>query len=95
VTKFHFSEFFSLLSKNHQNLSLDRNSSSEGLGHSFMLGANHSLHFFGVGFQLYSQLKKSLHNGMGVLGKSVVSMASQTTRLGKGSSVTTQDEHMS
>jgi len=29
---------------------------------------------------------------MGILGSSAISMASQTTRLGKGSSVTTQDE---
>ena len=32
---------------------------------------------------------------MGVLGSSAISMASQTTRLGEGSSVTTQDEHVS
>jgi len=57
-----------------------------------MLGVNSSLHVIGVGFQLYGQLKKSPHDGMGVLGSSAVSMASQTTRLGKGSSVTMQDE---
>jgi len=38
-------------------------------------------------FQLYGQLKKSPHDGIGVLDSSAVSMASQTTRLGKGSSV--------
>jgi len=54
-----------------------------------MLGANHLLPVFGVGFQLYSQLKWSLYNGIGVLDNTVVSMASQTTRLDKGSSVTT------
>jgi len=63
-----------------------------GLGHSLMLGANHSLQIIGVGFQLYGQLKKSPHNGTGVLGSTVVSMASQTTRLGKSSSVTVRDE---
>jgi len=54
-----------------------------------MLGFNSSLHVIGVGFQLYGQLKKSPHDSMGVLGSSAVSMASQTTRLGKGSSVMT------
>jgi len=54
-----------------------------------MLGVNSSLRVIGVGFQLYGQLKKSLHNGTGVLGSSAVLMVSQTTRLGKGSSVTT------
>ena len=54
-----------------------------------MLGANYLLHVFGVGFQLYGQLKKSLHNGTGVLGKSAVSTMSQTTRLGEDSSVMT------
>jgi len=53
-----------------------------------MLGVNSLLHVIGVGFQLYGQLKKSPHDGMGVLGSSAVSMESQTTRLGKGSSVT-------
>jgi len=95
VTKSLFSEFSSLLSKNYQNLSLNRNSSSNRLGHLLMLGTNYSLCFFGVGFQLYSQLKKSLHNSMEVLDRSAVSIASQTTRLGKGSSVTTQDKYMS
>jgi len=32
--------------------------------------------FFRVDFQLYDQLKKSLYNGMGVLNKSAISMAS-------------------
>jgi len=54
-----------------------------------MLGVSSLLHIIGVGFQLYGQLKKSPHDGMGVLGSSAVSMASQTTRLGKGSSVMT------
>jgi len=57
-----------------------------------MLGANHSLWVIGVGFQLYSQLKKSPHDGMGVLDSTAVSMASQATRLGKGSSVMARDE---
>jgi len=57
-----------------------------------MLGANHSLWVIGVGFQLYSQLKKSPHDGMGVLDNTAVSMASQATRLGKGSSVMARDE---
>jgi len=59
-----------------------------------MLGANHSLQVIGVGFQLYSQLKKSPHDSMGVLGSTAVSTASQATRLGKGSSITMQDERM-
>jgi len=59
-----------------------------------MLGANHLLQVIGVGFQLYGQLKKSLHNGMGVLDSTAVLMASQATRLGKGSSVTAQDKCM-
>jgi len=59
-----------------------------------MLGANHSLWVIGVGFQLYGQLKKSPHNGMGVLSSTAISIASQATRLGKGSSVTVQDEHV-
>ena len=42
----------------------------------------------GVGFQLYGQLKKSPHDGIGVLDSTAVLMASQATRLGKGSSVT-------
>ena len=65
-----------------------------GLGHSLMLGANHLLRVIGVGFQLYGQLKKSPHDGMGVLGSTAVSMVSQATRLGKGSSVMAQDEHV-
>jgi len=60
-----------------------------------MLGVNSLLRIIGVGFQLYGQLKKSLYDGMGVLGSSAVSTTSQTTRLGKGSSVTTRDEHVS
>jgi len=60
-----------------------------------MLGVNSSLHVIGVGFQLYGQLKKSLHDGTGVLGSSAVSTASQTTRLGKSSSVMTWDERTS
>jgi len=59
-----------------------------------MLGANHLLQVIGVGFQLYGQLKKSLHNGMEVLDSTAVLMASQATRLGKGSSVTAQDKCM-
>ena len=57
-----------------------------------MLGVNSLLCVIGVGFQLYGQLKKSPHNGTEVLGNSAISMASQTTRLGKGSSVMTQDK---
>jgi len=38
-----------------------------------MLGVNSSLCVIGVGFQLYSQLKKSPHDGMGVLGSFAVS----------------------
>jgi len=53
-----------------------------------MLGANHSLWVIGVSFQLYSQLKKSPHDGTGVLGSTAVSTASQATRLDKSSSVT-------
>ena len=59
------------------------------------LGVNRSLYVIRVGFQLYGQLKKNSHDGMEVLGSSAVSMASQTTRLGKGSSVTTRDERAS
>jgi len=59
-----------------------------------MLGANHSLWVIGVGFQLYGQLKKSLHDSMEVLSSTVVSMVSQATRLGKGSSVMAQDERV-
>jgi len=40
-------------------------------------------------------LKKSPHDVTGVLGSSAVSTASQATRLGKGSSVTTRDERVS
>jgi len=96
VTKFLvFPKCSILLSKNPPKLSLDRNSSPNRLGHSLMLGVNSSLQVIGVGFQLYSQLKKSPHDVMGVLGSSAVSMANQTTRLGKDSSVTMQDEHTS
>jgi len=59
-----------------------------------MLEANHLLRVIGVGFQLYSQLKKSLHDGIGVLGSIVVLTASQATRLGKGSSVMARDKHV-
>jgi len=59
-----------------------------------MLGDNHSLQVIGVSFQLYGQLKKSPHDGMGVLGSTTVSTASQATRLGKSSSITAQDEHV-
>jgi len=86
---------FSFTFKNPQNLSLNGNSSPNGLGHLLMLEVNSSLHVIGVGFQLYGQLKKSSHDGMGVLGSSAVSMVSQATGLGKGSSVTTRDECMS
>ena len=40
---------------------------------------------FGVGFQLYNQLKESPHDGMRVLGSSAILTASQTTRLGRNS----------
>jgi len=59
-----------------------------------MLGANHLLQVIGVGFQLYGQLKKSPHDGMRVLGSTIVLTASQATRLGKGSSVTARDEYV-
>ena len=90
-----FSECSSFLSKNLPKFSLDRNSSPNGLGHSLMLGVNSSLRVIGVGFQLYGQLKKSPHDVTGVLGSSAVSTASQTTRLGKGSSVMTRDKRVS
>jgi len=86
---FSFSKSSTLFSKNPPKLSLDRNSSPNGLGHSLTLEVNSLLHVIGVGFQLYGQLKKSLHDVTGVLGSSAVLMVSQTTRLGKGSSVTT------
>jgi len=57
-----------------------------------MLEVNSLLRIIGISFQLYSQLKKSPHNGTEVLGSSAVSMASQTTRLGKGGSVTMRDK---
>ena len=84
-----------LLSKNPPKLSLNGNLSPNGLGHSLTLGVNSSLRVIGVGFQLYSQLKKSPHDSTGVLGSSAILMVSQTTRLGKGSSVTTRDERAS
>jgi len=74
--------------KNPPKLSLNRNSSPNRLGHLLMLGVNSSLRVIGVSFQLYGQLKKSPHDSTGVLGSSAISMASQTTRLGKGSSIT-------
>ena len=58
-----------------------------------MLRVNSLLHVIGVSF--YGQLKKSPHDGTGVLGSSAVSTVSQTTRLGKGSGVMTQDERAS
>jgi len=57
-----------------------------------MLGVNSLLCVIGVSFQLYGQLKKSPHNSIGILGSSAVLTASQTTRLGKDSSVTMRDE---
>ena len=77
-----------LLYKNSIKLPSKGDSSLNGLGHLLMLGANHSLCVIGVGFQLYGQLKKSPHNGMGVLGSTAILAASQATRLDKGSSVT-------
>ena len=84
----YLSECSSLIFKRPPNLSLDGNSSPNRLGYSLILGVNHSLCVIGVGFQLYGQLKKSPYDGMGVLGSFAVSTASQTTRLGKGSSIT-------
>jgi len=72
--------------------SLEKRLKLNGLGHLLTLGANHLLWVIGVSFQLYSQLKKSPHDGTGVLGSTAVSTASQATRLGKGSSVTARDE---
>lgn len=57
-----------------------------------MLEANPSLCVFGVGFQLYSQLKYSLHESIGVLDSTAVLMVSQTTRLDKDSSIIVWDE---
>ena len=65
-----------------------------GLGHLLILGANYSLWVIEVSFQLYSQLKKSPHNGTGVLGSTAVSMVSQATRLDKSSSIMAWDECM-
>jgi len=76
-----------LLYENSIKLPSKGDSSLNGPGHLLTLGANHSLYVIGVGFQLYSQLKKSPHDGMGVLDSTAVPMASQATRLGKGSSV--------
>jgi len=74
--------------------SLEERLKLNGLGHSLTLGANHLLQVIEVGFQLYSQLKKSPHDGTEVLGSTAVSRASQAIRLGKDSSVTVQDEHV-
>jgi len=96
VTKFLI--FLSVLAsflKNLPKLSLDGNLSPNKLGHLLTLGVSSSLRVIGVSFQLYGQLKKSPHDVTGVLGSSAVLMASQTTRLGKGSSVTTWDERAS
>jgi len=76
VTKFLFSEFSSLFLENTKTSPSKGNSSPNRLGHSLTLGANHLLCIFGVGSQLYSQLKKSLHDGMEVLGSTAVLMAS-------------------
>ena len=90
-----FLSVLAFFSNNPPKLSLDGNSSPNRLGHLLTLGVNSSLRVIGVGFQLYGQLKKSPHDVTGVLGSSAVSTASQTTRLGKGSSVTMRDEHAS
>jgi len=96
VTKFLvFPKCSILLSKNPPKLSLDGNLSPNGLGHSLMLGVNSSLHVIRVSFQLYGQLKKSPHDGTGVLGSTAILTASQATRLGKGSSATMRDERVS
>ena len=84
-----------LLYENSIKLPLKGDSSLNRLGHSLTLGVNHLLYVIGVGFQLYSQLKKSPHDSMGVLDSTAVSMVSQATRLGKGSSVTMRDKHVS
>ena len=83
-----------LLYENSIKLPLKGDSSLNGPGHSLMLGANHSLCIIGVSFQLYGQLKKSPHDGTGVLGSTAISTVSQATRLGKSSSVMEQDECM-
>ena len=85
---------FSFTFSNLPNLSLDGNLSPNGLGHLLVLGVNSSLCVIGISFQLYGQLKKSPYDGTGVLGSSAVSMVSQTTRLGKGSSIMARDEHV-
>jgi len=77
-----------LLYENSIKLPSKRDSSLNGLGHLLMLEANHLLRVIGVGFQLYGQLKKSLYDGIGVLDSTAILMASQATRLDKGSSVT-------
>jgi len=77
-----------LLYENSIKLLLKGDSSLNGPRHSLMPGANHLLCVIGVGFQLYGQLKKSSHDGTGVLGSTAISTASQATRLGKGSSIT-------
>jgi len=84
-----------LLYENSIKLPSKGDSSLNRSGHLLMLGANHSLRVIGVGFQLYSQLKKSLHNSMGVLGSTAISTASQATRLNKSSSVIVRDKCMS
>jgi len=71
----------------YEKTSLEGRLKLNGLRHLLTLGANHLLWVIGVGFQLYSQLKKSPHEGTGVLGSTAVLMASQATRLDKGSSV--------
>jgi len=90
-----FLSVLAFFSNNPPKLSLDGNSSPNGLGHSLMLGVNSSLCVIRVGFQLYGQLKKSPHDVTGVLGSSAVLTVSQTTRLGKGGSVMTRDERTS
>jgi len=63
VTKFLvFLSTLAFFSNNPPKLSLDGNSSPNGLGHLLTLGVNSSLHVIGVGFQLYGQLKKSPHD---------------------------------
>jgi len=52
-----------------------------------MLGVNSLLCIIGIGFQLYSQLKKSPYDGTKVLGSSAILTVSQATRLDKSSSV--------
>ena len=84
-----------LLYENFIKLPLKGDSSLNEPRHSLMLGANHLLCVIGVDFQLYGQLKKSPHDSIRVLDSTAVLIASQATRLGKGSSVMVQDEHVS